>query len=253
MSDVLQTTPVGATWPERPAPFLPDIGPREGGLRALREYMASLVFRRTMAPGDPPRGFKLPPERIHVFQPDDVVEMKMPSVAFVPIAGGTLDFYGLGPPTIQESSIDVHGPGTALYRIADIVEPFSIEVWSAKHATRRAIIEGLIVALSAFEESQSIRLRMPDYFNELVEFTLDTSTYFEEPDAVRNRRRAQIGSTLRAPILALANYTELRTQVCLGGQDGSHVWDGNVYLDFGVTIFDRDAIVRGSCWESEGA
>jgi len=124
-------------------------------------------------------------------------------------------------------------------------------VWAAKAATRRSIVEGLLVSLMGWENTQALQLRAPEYFNEVVDFVVDGVTYFDEPDVIRNRRRAHVAITMTAPVVAHVNYVTQKVSICLGGPLASHVYDGNVYLDLGLTLFDRNSIHKGSCYQTD--
>lgn len=237
--------PFGTVWPARPPRPLLDKDAREHSLERLREFISLLVFRRTMAKNEAPKGFQIPKERIHVYQPDDPYDIELPAIAFVP-GRGFHEEWGLGPPRPIEDTADVFAPGTVLVQQSDYVEIFTIEVLSAKHATRRAIVAGLKQALRATDTSLSTDLSLPSYFDQIARFWLDESTYIDEPESVKNRRRAQMFVELRVAEVFLVDYVTMTSIVDLGGSDASEVFDGNLWLDFGTTPVDT-RIIRPEC------
>lgn len=231
------TVPLGEVYPPQPPRPLPDKDPREYALERLKEYLARLKFRRTMAAGQQPRGFRVPRERIHLYWPDSPVQVVTPSIAFVP-GRGTHDYLGIGAPVICQGSVDVFGPGTVLVYLSDYVETFTVEVAAAKHAVRRAVVAGIKVALRIGDTSTVASFNLPDYYNVVARFSLDESEVADNPDAVKNRRIAQLFVEMRVPEVFLIDYTLLRPVVDLGGLDATRVFDGNVYADLEGTPFD---------------
>lgn len=238
--------PMGTVWPPRPPRPLNDKDAREQALERLAEFISLLVFRRTMEPNVPPRGFQLPRDRIHVYQPDDLKDVEFPAIAFLPGRGMHVP-QGLGPPLPMEDTQDVYGAGTVLVKQSDYVETFTIEVLSAKHAFRRAIVAGLKQALRSTDTTLSTDLSLPGYFDQVARFWLDESTYIDDnPEVVKNRRRAHLFVELTVPEVFLIDYVELRPIVDLGGADASEVYDGNLWLDFGETPFNSGT-ARSRC------
>jgi len=231
-------TTYGTVFPPGNGPILPDLGAREVGLERLRDWIAGLEFRRTMAPGQDPQRWRLPAERIHIHWPDDPEEAKMPAVAFLP--GDTLhDSFGLGPASLIEESVDVYAPGMALVLLADYVERITIEVWAAHAAARRSVVAGIQTSMLLGDASSVLRLALPGYFDQVATYALvDGPGYFEETDAVRGRRRAQVLIEMRVPELVLVDVRRLQMVLDLGGVAAENVYDGAVWLDLGVTRFN---------------
>lgn len=229
---------LGTVYPAGTGAIMPDQGAREYALDRLRQFIAAIVFRRTMAEGQAPQRFRIPDNQIHLFQPDDGTDADLPSVAFLP--GETShDVYGLGPAELVEESADVFEVGKVLVLLADYVERVTIEVWAAKHAARRAVKSGIETAMLMSDSSSVLRLALPAYFNQVATYTLiDGPGYYEEVDAIRNRRKAQIPIELRVPELVLVDYRRLQVVIDMGGVDRANVFDGNVWLDLGITRFD---------------
>lgn len=237
--------PYGSVWPPRPSQPLPDKDAREYALERFALFISLLVFRRTMAPGQKARGFRIPRQRVHVYQPDDVEDVAFPAVAFIPGRGYHEEF-GLGPAMPIEETADVYAPGTVLVRQSDYVETFTVEVLSAKHAIRRSVIAGLKQVLRSSEERLSTDLVLPDYYDQVAQFSMAESEYIEGPETVKNRRIGHLYVELRVPEVFLTNYVPLVPIVDLGGPDQDNVFDGNVWLDFGETRFGPE-VLRPRC------
>lgn len=192
-----------------PQPELPDKDAREYALVRLGDFIAALVFRRT---GDKDKKqtipFRIPRESIHHYNPNDGTELTPPAVGLVP-GKGVDDIYWLGPPRVIEESKDVYGTNTVLVDLGEYVEEFMIEIFSAKHAERRAVVAGLKDMLRSLQNTSALWLSLPDYFDRVAIFELTGSEYVEDPDTIRNRRRAFLSVTLRVQQVRLVNYVPL--------------------------------------------
>lgn len=210
------TQPIGLVFPPRSdAPALPDKGAREIALRRFADFISRLPFMRTMK--GPPQPFCVPRDQIHINQPDSVVGadggVKLPTIAFLTSqADETTDGF-LGPSDIIDGTEDLFAPDSALFYLSEHTENLIIEVVSAKPATRRAIVEGLKQVLRSSDDSGALRLSLPDYFNQDATFSLLDSTYVEDQDAVRNRRKAHLTVLLTMSEVMLANAVTLQPLV----------------------------------------
>lgn len=221
-SGILFNNTLNVVYPEQETPQLPDRDARDYALRRLRDYICSLVFRRTNAPGMEPIPFRLPPESVMIEQPDDVRDAPLPGVGFIP-GRGVHETFGLGPPVVIESSKGIAGPDTALLRNGDYVETFTIEVWGSKKAERRALLAGLKSALRASDGSSGIYLSLPDYFNQTAGFELIESQPIDADEVSRNRRRAHLMVTMRVCEVTLINVRPMKADVT------TEVLDGNLF------------------------
>lgn len=211
---LLRGTPFGFVYPAAPLRPLPDVDARYYALEQLRAYLAALVFSRTGAVGEPAKPFQVPAEDLLIEQPDDPKDLRFPSIGVLP-ARGTHDMIGLGPASIDESTLDVYAPGTALLWYGDYVEPLMLEVFSAHKAERRALLAGLKIALRPLEQSSSLNLKLPAYFDRIAQFTMTESQYIDDPDVIRGRRRGQIPLVLRVPEVVLVDVVTLKPYVHL--------------------------------------
>lgn len=213
--DLLQGTPFGETFPARPNPPPLSVDGRTAVLRVLKRYIAALVFylpggRNDAGVALPARPIRIPPEDIHIEWPDNEASMRFPSIVFLSTAPAEYDAIGLTA-YLEEKTRDVHGLGTVLQWQSEYVENLAVEIWASKKAERRSILAGLETALTPTEQMYGLRFKVPDYYGELVCFTVQSRELFDETDAVRNRRRARLVVQVRFNIVALVNYAELTT------------------------------------------
>lgn len=207
--------PLGLVYPPRQnAPALPDMGQRESALRRLREFICRLPFMRTM--GGPPQPFVVPSTNIHLYQPDNVVageEHKLPWIAFLPSLADNTDDGWLGPSYIIDGTDNIYAPDSSLFAIGWHDELLTIEVVSAKHSVRRAIVEGLKQVFRTDEDTGTLRLLLPNYFGQVVDFSLEGTEYVEAPDAVRNRRVGRLHVRMQMTEVALFSTVTMRPYV----------------------------------------
>lgn len=213
-------SPIGQVYPPRPEQPLPDFDARTHALRRLREFLSVLDLHRTNTKGAPPIKYRIPIANIHLEQPDSVVDLKFPGVAFLP-GRATHEAYGLGAPDICEGTLDVYGVGTALAVLSDHVEQFTVELWASGRAERRSMVAGISTAMRSSATSYSIRLTLPSYFNQVASFALDSTQYIDDPDVVRGRRRAHLLVTMSVPEVALVNVERLHPLLAVEVTEGA--------------------------------
>lgn len=217
---LLTGIPFGKVYPPEPPPAgLPDKDAREHALERFADFISLLVFQRTGSIGGKPISFRVPRESVHIFQPDDVKDLTFPCIGILP-GRGVHESYGLGPPVMLDDTVDLFGKGTVLVRQSDYTETIVVEVIGAKHAERRAIVAGLKEALRAVDDSYATRMILPDYFDQVAEFSLNDSQYIDDDHAVRNRRRAHLFVDLVVPEVFLVRYREFRPEVAVEVEDG---------------------------------
>jgi hypothetical protein len=208
---VLQGVPWGEVFPPRAPPPPLSIDGRTAALHILREYVTNLTFYRFMGKGLSPKPFQIPPEHFHIEWPDSTEDMVLPSVAIVH-SRADYDVIGLVS-YVEENTRDVYAPGTVLQWQAEYVETIQLEIWCSKMSERRAILAGLEVSFSPTEQMSGVRFMMPEYFNELVCFTMMRREIMDEPDSAKNRRKAQLELEMRFNIVTLVNYNTFQPVV----------------------------------------
>jgi hypothetical protein len=200
--------PFGDVFPPRkPPPPLPLDG-RTIALRTLAEYVAAQEFYRVMAPGEPPQVFQIAEEHIHVEWPDADEDLVTPSLAFIQTDDGVYEAIGLTA-YIQEETADRYGRGTVVQWQSEYTETFQVEVRASKKAERRGIIAALETAFTPTEQMSGIRFRMPDYYDQLVCFTLESRRVSEGGDDARDRRSATLRVQMRYTVVALVHYVPM--------------------------------------------
>lgn len=198
----------GEVFPPRPAQPLPTTDARTYALRAFADFIATLNFRRAGATPGQAIEFSIARENIHIEQPDNMEDGVFPSIAFLP-GRATYDYFGLGPPYMDEATFGVFAPGTVLITPGEYKESFTLEVWASKRAERRAVLAGLEAALLNEETSTATRIELPAYYGLVASFSLDQRELVDD-DAARNRRRGHMMITLSVPIAQLVNANILR-------------------------------------------
>lgn len=212
--DLLFGDPFGRVYPPKENPRVLSVDGRTVALRILKRYLRELTF---YLPGgrDPNTGkacadvpFRFREDDIHVEWPDNEEDLRFPSIVFLSTGAAKYDAIGLTT-YVEEKTRDVYAPGTVLQWMSEFTENFVIEIWATKRAERRSVLAGIEAAVTPTEQMYGLRFRMPDYFNELVCFTAMGREIFDEPDAVRGRRRARINMEMRFNQVRLVNYAEL--------------------------------------------
>lgn len=187
---------------------MPTQDARSVALGALAGWISTLRFLRAGNIGGPPIPFRLPKQRVHQEQPDDAEQLRFPCAVFVPQRG--LYVSGIGGGDVDDATRDVWAPDSVVLGLGEYTESVAIELWASKKAERRALIAGLETAMQTAESTQMLRLRLPGYFNTTATFALSDQERIDEPDAVRNRRRARLYVTLSVPVLRLVHVVTLR-------------------------------------------
>lgn len=191
-----------------PSPPLQRRDARERALRTLQRFISLLVFSREGdVPGGEPVRFRIPEDRIHVYQPDDVRQRSQQGSSLGILPGRARhEAYGLGPSEVLEDTADQFGDGLVLVRRSDHVELVGIEVFTAKHPERQGVVAGLKEVFGMDDRSGALLLTCDDYFDQVASFRLDESEPIDDPDGTLNRRRAHLYVLLQVPEVALVRY-----------------------------------------------
>jgi len=216
----------GTVFPPKPNPRNLSVDSRTVALRTLAQYIGAMTFYRPgSAKGAPSIPFKIPPEHFFIEMPDDKQSMPFPCIVVV---HDTAKYNVIGLVSyIEEDSQDVYGPGTVVMWQDEYTENIQLEVHCNYKSERRAILAGIESSLSPTEQQSGIRFHMPDYYDQLVCFTLNNRRLIDEPNSMRHRRKATIGIEMRFNIVALVNYKTMRPTVRVVVDTGS---DGAVDL-----------------------
>lgn len=202
---VLQPPP----WPEVP---LPDVDARTHALNVLSQWFSSLVFRRTMAPGQPSQPFSITRDRVFIEQPDNVEGLQFPAIGIMAGRGQYLT-RGLGGAEPDDESATVDG--LALLVPFDYAELLTIEGWGSKIAERRSIIAAIETAMGSYEGTTDLRLVMPDYFGLVATFSLMERENIDDLEVQRGRRRVHIYVQMTVPVVVEARFATLNTSISL--------------------------------------
>jgi hypothetical protein len=201
--------PFGEVFPAKENPPPLAIDGRTAALRVLREYVCNQIFYREAAPGLPPIPFVVTPDRFHIEQPDNNQDMTFPSIAVRPGADASFVAIGLGV-YVEEETRDLYSPGTVLQWQSEYTEKIRLEINTAYKSERRGMLAALETALSPTELMYGLRFKMPEYYDELVCFSLFRRGI--DPDdasAAINRRSAWLELEMRFNVVALVNYLPL--------------------------------------------
>ena len=207
LSKLLQGYPWGRVFPPRPSPPPLTVDGRTAALRILRDYISELTFLKENAPGMPPIKICLPKKNIRIEWPDYEVDLVTPSIAVTP---GTANYGFLGFGShVDEASWNVFAPKTVLIAISEVTETITLEIWCSTIQERRAIISGMEAAFTPVESMYGIRFKMPDYYNEMVCFTLNQRALVEDEMSAQGRRRAHMMFEMRYNQVALVNVEQM--------------------------------------------
>ncbi len=115
-------------------------------------------------------------------------------------------------PFADEASRDVHGRGTVLWVVGEWRETLIVEAWCEEPPQRYAIAVALEDALAGpAEERFSVLLRVPDYYDQTVRFTVLGGAYPDDPDmAAKGRRQGTFRLQMEYLAVRLRHYAVLQ-------------------------------------------
>lgn len=210
--DLIVGQPFGEVSPPRVDPIQPAHDARTAALKVLKLYLSELTFYRAGDIGGAPIPFQVPPDHIKTEPVDSVDDAQMPAITFVP-GDGTSEALGLGA-YLEETSKDVYAPGTAVQWQSEYAETFTIEIVCATRAQRRAVVAGVVRAMSPTEFMYGIRFRMPDYFDQLVVFVINRRSLSRDYGSSMKRRHiAEIQVEMKLTEVSLQNVVEVQPRV----------------------------------------
>jgi hypothetical protein len=204
---LLQGSVWGEVYPPLANPQTLTLDGRTAALHILREYVCDLTFYRYMGKGSPPKPFGIKPENFYIEWPDSTVDKVSPSITIVH-SRADYDVIGLVS-YIEEQTLNVYSPGTVVQWQDEYVETINLEIETSKVSERRSLLGGLETAFSPVEQMAGVRFKMPEYFNQLVCFTLMRREVMDDADSAKNRRKAQLEILMRFNIVKLVNVKGL--------------------------------------------
>lgn len=201
------TPPLGAP-PPFPAFPLPDFDARTHALRALGQWLSSLRYMRTMAPGQPPQEFAITPDRVFVEMPDNVERVDFPSIGILPGRGQYIT-RGIGGADVVEDTEGIAGPGTAMIVPYDYQELITVEGWGSKISERRSIVAAIETAIATYAGTTDLRLVLTEYFGLVATFSLMERENLDDLEVARGRRRVHLYVQLMVPVVRIGKFPNL--------------------------------------------
>lgn len=218
----------------------PDRTARDRGLEQFGDFVAALLFSRTMAPNQSPQRFTVPRDHYFVEMPDNVQDLPFPSICVLPGRGEYIG-RGLGGADPIEDPVTDGSPRPAYIVPFDYVETVGIQAWGSKIAERRAVLAGLEAVFGAFDGTSDVRLLLPDYFGLAATFSLLEAELIDDIESARGRRRGTMYLEMTVPVARAVLLPEFRPYVTGLGPSGVTVVDSIAALslvtgEFGVPV-----------------
>lgn len=207
---VLFGTPFGQG-AQAEAPITLSTDGRTAALRVLRLYLSELVFFRSGGAGRPPKAFRIPATDIFIERADDEAMARSPSLAVLP-GRATYEAIGLGA-YCDEESRDVYGKGTVLWWMSEYTETVTLVAQGSSRAERRALAAGIEQAMSPTETMYGLRFTMPEYYGQLVCFSLGWRENDDGDEAGLNRWKVRFEVEMRFTNVTLQPYVQLEPEV----------------------------------------
>jgi hypothetical protein len=187
----------------RPVPaILNRLDPRAAMAAALAGYLRCAVFLRWGAEAQDVR-FKL--NEVLEEWPDPKGQLNYPAASIVD-AGPTPMQQHNHVPTALEDTLDAHGEGTVLWKLAEAEQVFQVDFWAINAPDREAIAAGLPGLFSPGENTaRAVLAGHPAHFCIPVRASLDDYQRMDTADAVYESERR-----LLARIRCSIDVVELR-------------------------------------------
>jgi hypothetical protein len=199
-------SPFGEVYGGKPPPLPTEAAAVDGrtiALRLLRDYLCSVIFY--LPKGDVvDRGFTILPENFLLEIPDNVHDLKYPSLAVLP---GNWEYLPVGfAPRLVADTWNRFGPGTAVQKhAAEYQEDIKLEMWASKEPELRSMRAGIELALNPVEEMSGLRFYMDRYWGQPVVFTMMRGEATPGELAGKGRRSAVIVVQMRFELASLVN------------------------------------------------
>jgi len=143
-------------------------------------------------PPGPPAAFRIPRSHLLDEWPDALKSLTFPSIVVLP-GDPVIIPRGLAN-SVDESTHDTFGRGTAVLPLHEHQERIVLEIWATTRFQRAAIVAGLQRAFDPAEEMSGIRITLPDYLGQVARFTLEGDARLDDDDSPKRRRRARLTS-----------------------------------------------------------
>lgn len=209
VQDSLPFSLFGEVFPHRPAPPPLAVDHRTIALRALRAYLAELIFVIQVA--KEPDGtwrtehFKVPKKNIFVSVPEASQEVQFPSIVMLGEEEGRYETLGLNN-YWDEKTYGVYGKGTVVQWQDSYVENITLEIWANTRPQLWSLLAGIETALTPTETRYGVYFQLKEYFNQICCFTPVSRRLLEDAgEAMLNRRRGHVKVELRMNRVALVN------------------------------------------------
>ena len=203
-------TPIDDVYPRRALLDGTPVDGRTAALQSLGIYLTSLAYCRPGTIGGCPVYFELPKENFHVDRPPSEVDLIFP--ALVALSGTVVERPRGMNPVVDESTRDVHGPGTALLVLEEREETVPIEVWSSTLAEVRALLARLEQAFHPTQERNGFLLRTPHYYWRSARYMLEGTELPDDAQAARNRFKGLLRVFMSYDIVRLVNVVGMLPQ-----------------------------------------
>lgn len=149
---VYEAGPHGTLYGQAPG-HPPLLDPRAACADALGAFLENLVFTRWGGETAANTPFNL--KAVRREWPDPSVVLAYPSASIVDLEDDVLGAHALVP-TPLEATYGVYGPGTMLWKVAELRAAFQVDFWSDDNPTREAIAARLPSAFAPGEDGYRI-------------------------------------------------------------------------------------------------
>lgn len=191
VEDALFGDPFAGLASGKPVPY----DGRTAALSILRKYLSEITFYRqggkdSVGTREPPIAFQVPLRDIHVEWPEDEAEMNLPAIALLAQSPANYQTPGLVTNVIEDSR-DKYGDNTVLNVEAAVDEIFLIELWCKTKQERRGLKKGIEEIMSPLQQMSGLRFVMPDYYDRLATFVVQSYEVVDDEMATYARRKGK--------------------------------------------------------------
>lgn len=174
--------------PYQPFARAPSIDSRSAASAALVAFLECASFLRW---GGPEAGEDVPFKLLRVFRqwPEPSVPLTYPCASIVDSDDVPYEAHSTVP-TPLEDTYEVFGPGTVLWKVAEVATTFQVDFWCEDDPTREAIAARLPSLFSPGEDQFGVVVQgPPTYFNRRVRLSLLAAQRMDTAQTVYVRER----------------------------------------------------------------